>query len=69
MHGKPCGLLDVGGYWEPLLTVLDRAVAEQFARPEHRRMVVVESRPAALLDRFRSYAPPHVGKWIRPAER
>ena len=64
MHDKPCGLLNVAGYFDPLLEFLDRAVAEKFVRDVHRSMVIVESDPAALLSRFESYEPPRVVKWI-----
>ncbi len=64
MHDKPCGLLNIAGYFDPLLEFLDRAVAEKFVREVHRNMVVVESDPAALLVRFEAYEPPRVVKWI-----
>ncbi|MGZ3333027.1 MAG: LOG family protein [Gemmatimonadaceae bacterium] len=64
MHDKPCGLLNVAGYFNPLLEFLDRAVAEKFVREVHRRMVIVESDPATLLTRFEAYEPPRVVKWI-----
>jgi len=64
MHAKPCGLLNVAGYFDPLLAFLDHAVTEQFVREVHRAMVVVESDPAALLARFESYEPPRVVKWL-----
>ena len=64
MHAKPCGLLNVAGYFDPLLEFLDHAVAERFVRDAHRAMVVVESEPAALLSRFESYEPPRVVKWL-----
>jgi uncharacterized protein (TIGR00730 family) len=64
MHAKPCGLLNVAGYFDPLLEFLDHAVTEKFVRDVHRSMVVVESDPAKLLARFESYEPPRVVKWI-----
>jgi uncharacterized protein (TIGR00730 family) len=64
MHDKPCGLLNVAGYFDGLLEFLDRAVTEKFVRDVHRRMVVVESEPADLLARFEAYEPPRVVKWI-----
>jgi uncharacterized protein (TIGR00730 family) len=64
MHDKPCGLLNVAGYFDPLLEFLDRAVAEKFVREVHRNMVVVESDPKLLLARFEAYEPPRVVKWI-----
>jgi len=64
LHAKPIGLLDVSGYYQPLLAFLDRAVAERLLRPEHRGLLVVESDPARLLDRFAEGVPAPVGKWI-----
>ena len=64
MHAKPCGLLNVAGYFDPLLEFLDHAVAEKFVRDVHRAMVIVERDPAALLARFESYEPPRVVKWL-----
>ena len=64
MHDKPCGLLNVAGYFDGLLEFLDRAVDEKFVRDVHRGMVVVESDPADLLARFEAYEPPRVVKWI-----
>jgi uncharacterized protein (TIGR00730 family) len=49
-HSKPCGLLNVRGYFDPLLTFLDRALEEGFISTENRRLVSVESSPAQLLD-------------------
>lgn len=64
MHDKPCGLLNVAGYFDPLLEFLDRAVAEKFVRDVHRKMVIVESDAVELLSRFEAYEPPRVVKWI-----
>ncbi|MGH7652128.1 MAG: TIGR00730 family Rossman fold protein [Gemmatimonadaceae bacterium] len=64
MHTKPCGLLNVAGYFDPLLEFLDHAVAEKFVREAHRAMVIVESDPEKLLARFESYEPPRVVKWV-----
>jgi uncharacterized protein (TIGR00730 family) len=64
LHARPCGLLDVGGYYQPLIAFFDRAVAEGFIRPEHRRLMVVGEEPGALLDRFAAWQPPAVERWI-----
>ena len=64
MHDKPCGLLNIAGYFDPLLEFLDRAVTEKFVREVHRSMVIVESDPRALLAKFEAYEPPRVVKWI-----
>ena len=64
VHEKPCGLFNVAGYFDGLLSFLDRAVEEKFVREVHRSMVIVEHDPQALLDRFENYDPPRVTKWI-----
>lgn len=64
LHHKPCGLLNLEGYWDHLGRHLDHAVAERFLKPQHRRMLVVEEDPIRLLDRLEAYTPPAVPKWI-----
>jgi uncharacterized protein (TIGR00730 family) len=68
-HRKPVGLLNVERFFDPLLTFLDHQVGERFMRPEHRDMLLVESDPEKLLDRFAAYRAPVIEKWIRPDER
>jgi uncharacterized protein (TIGR00730 family) len=65
LHDKPCGLLNVGGYFELLLRFLDEAVAQHLLKPANRSMVLVADDPGMLLDRFESYAVPAETKWIR----
>lgn len=62
-HAKPCGLLNVNGYFDDLLRYLDRAVASGFLRPQHRAMLMVAERPTGLLQQFSSYVPPNGEKW------
>jgi hypothetical protein len=64
IHAKPVGLLNVAGYYDGLTTFLDHAAAEQFLKPQHRGVLIVEQEPVALLDRFASYQPPGVQKWL-----
>jgi len=63
-HAKPCGLLDVSGYYKCMTDHLDRMVEEGFVVPEHRRMVMTSPNPGDLLDMFSNYDPPRVEKWI-----
>lgn len=67
MHAKPCGLLNVSGYYDRLIAFLDHTAAEQFIEPEHRAMILVDEQPAALLDQFAAYQPPRLDKaeWVR----
>lgn len=64
IHAKPCGLLNVAGYYDRLTAFLDHAVAEGFVKIELRDMLVVEERPESLLERFRAYRSPVVEKWL-----
>jgi uncharacterized protein (TIGR00730 family) len=63
-HDKPNGLLNVNGFFDPLVALLDHTIARRFAAPQHRDLVVVENTPAALLDRIAAWTPPPMGdKW------
>jgi uncharacterized protein (TIGR00730 family) len=63
LHGKPCALLDAG-YYDDLVSFLDKAVAAGFVDARNRAMLIVERDPAALFERLASYAPPVVSRWI-----
>jgi uncharacterized protein (TIGR00730 family) len=63
LHRKPCGLLNVAGYYDPLLEMFDRAVTAGFIRPEHRALITEERDPEALLDRLLAAQPPYAEKW------
>jgi hypothetical protein len=63
-HAKPCGLLDVKGYYTCLAEHMDRMVNEGFLVQDHRNMVLTDATPHGLLDQFETYDPPQVDKWI-----
>jgi uncharacterized protein (TIGR00730 family) len=64
IHSKPCGLLNVEGYYDSLIGFLDHVLAEQFVKMHHHAMLIVESNPDKLLDRYVNYQPPVVKHWI-----
>ena len=64
LHAKPCGLLNVEGYYDRLTAFLDHSVEEQFVRATHRRFVLVEQDAETLLDAFAAYRAP---KATRPS--
>ena len=64
LHGKPCALLDVDGFYAGLSAFLEHVVEQKFLRPEHRRILMVEADGRALLAKFRAYVPPELPKWI-----
>ncbi|OFX24306.1 MAG: Rossman fold protein, TIGR00730 family [Anaeromyxobacter sp. RBG_16_69_14] len=64
LHGKPCGLLDVAGYWRSLVAFFEHAVQERFLRPQHRDLLLVAEDPPALLDALAAYEPAAQERWI-----
>jgi uncharacterized protein (TIGR00730 family) len=58
LHVKPCGLLNVLGYYDGLAGMLDHAVAERFLRPENRAIITVEADPGAMVDALAAWQPP-----------
>ena len=68
IHTKSVGLLNVGGFFDPLLRLIDHAIQEQFIKPEHRKLMVVEERPDDLLEQLERHQPPEVRKWLSPEE-
>jgi uncharacterized protein (TIGR00730 family) len=66
-HAKPVGLLNVNGYYDLLLEMLDRAVTEKFLFPEHRASLLSDSDPERLLEAMEKHRHPHeaVKRWMR----
>lgn len=64
LHSKPCALLNVNGFYDPLLRLLDHAIEERFVKPKQRALVLVESDFKVLLDRMAHHRVPHEPKWI-----
>lgn len=68
LHRKPFGLLNVNQFFDQLIGFLDFAVGQQFIRPQHRQMILVDADPDRLLEHFAAYTPPNVSKWISREE-
>jgi uncharacterized protein (TIGR00730 family) len=64
LHAKPCGLLNVNGYYDSLLRFLDTALERRLLRMENRETVLVASDAKSLLDRMQAYTAPAVPKWV-----
>jgi len=64
LHGKPCGLLNVEGYFDLLMAWLDHANAQRFIRDEHRAMVIVQDDLGTLLKSLHDYRAPDVSPLI-----
>ncbi|MCX6305066.1 MAG: TIGR00730 family Rossman fold protein [Bacteroidetes bacterium] len=61
---KPIGLLNLDGFFNPLLQMLDHAVAEKFLRPEHRRMLIIGDNFTRIMNDLEKYQPETAEKWI-----
>jgi len=64
LHRKPCGILNVKGFYDPLLSFFDHALSEGFVREVHRSLILVDEDPERLLDKLIDYKPPVLDKWI-----
>ena len=64
LHAKPCGLFDVHGYYEPLLTLVDRMAAEGFIKEQHKGLVLAAETPEEMLAAMRAYVPVRLPKWV-----
>ncbi len=67
-HQKPCGFLNVEGYYDHLIAFLDHQTGEQFTKKVMRDMVQIADTPEALIDLFKGYEPPSTPKWIKKDE-
>jgi uncharacterized protein (TIGR00730 family) len=68
IHRKPVALLNVLGFYDPLIAFLDQTVTEGFLRAENRQLLVVGNEPAGLLDRLLDYQAPETERWISRSE-
>jgi uncharacterized protein (TIGR00730 family) len=68
VHRKPCGLLNVDGFYDALLAFLAHALEERFLRPAHSEIVMADADPLRLLDRVCAWRSPPVMRWLTPDE-
>ncbi len=64
VHQKPCALLNVAGYYDPLLAMFDHALGEGFLQPVHHGLVLADADPSALLQKMQSWEPPPLKRWL-----
>ncbi|MGC5326371.1 TIGR00730 family Rossman fold protein [Brevibacillus sp. SYSU BS000544] len=63
IHQKPCGLLNINHYYDPLVTLFNHMADQQFLQEKYRSMAVVESDPERLIEKFYTYESPTVKTW------
>lgn len=68
IHAKPCGILNILGFYDGLITFIRHAVSQGFLRPQHLEMLLLDADAASLLARMVAYRPPAVPKWLERGE-
>lgn len=63
-HTKPCGLINVDGYFDLLLSFFDSVASKGFMKPEHREMLLVSKTPEDILNQINAYSALKVEKWV-----
>ncbi|HET6510413.1 MAG TPA: TIGR00730 family Rossman fold protein [Baekduia sp.] len=69
LHRKPIGLLDVDGFWEPLVALLDHMTEQRFVSVDHRQFILHDRDPIALLDAMEAWEAPKVSRWMTEEEQ
>ena len=64
VHAKPCGVLNINGFYDPLLALFNRALADGFLRTEHREFVLADRTGPGVLDKVAQWKPLRIDKWI-----
>jgi hypothetical protein len=62
-HQKPCGVLNINGFFDHLLAFLDKAVEQRFIWPEHRHLLMSDSSIDGLFEQFKNFRAPNIEKW------
>src|SRR5699024_1489298 len=62
-HGKPCGLLNVNHFFDPLIDLLNHTIEQGFMNESYREMIIVSADPKELLEKMADYTPTYVAKW------
>ena len=68
LHKKPLAILNIGGYYDALITLLENMVANGLLKEQNRKMVLISDNIPDLLSQMRNYVAPTVGKWIHKKE-
>ncbi len=65
LHTKPCGVLNVNGYYDHLIAFLNHMVQEQFMKTKNQEMLLIKDNAPQLLEAMAEYQSPKVSKWIK----
>lgn len=64
LHRKPCGLLNINHYFDPIVSMFDVMQREQFMQPKYRTMVITDHTPEGILKQFSNYDAPSVKTYL-----
>ncbi|HEX8288987.1 MAG TPA: TIGR00730 family Rossman fold protein [Pyrinomonadaceae bacterium] len=64
IHQKPCALLNVAGFYDSLIAMIDYSTSRNFIRPEHRALVLVDDKIETLYQKMKDFVPPVLEKWL-----
>ncbi|MFD2131599.1 TIGR00730 family Rossman fold protein [Pseudogracilibacillus auburnensis] len=64
LHQKPCGLLNINHYFDPLVELFNHMTKEQFLQEKYRSMALVDTEPNRLLEKFNVYEPPAIKTYM-----
>lgn len=64
LHHKPCGILNINHYYDPLISLFDQMAQEKFMQEKHRSMVLTDTTAKGILEQFASYSPPSVKQYL-----
>lgn len=62
-HDKPCGLLNVHHFFDPLIAMLDHTIEQGFMNKNYREMIIISQDPEELIEKMDAYRPVHAIKW------
>ena len=65
LHPKPVGLLNINGYYDSLIEMVQKMMDEGFIKPVNKDMLLISKEIDQLLDQMMEYSPPDVPKWIK----
>lgn len=69
LHRKPIALLDVDGFYAPLVALLDHMTTESFISVDHRKFLISDPDPIALLDAMEAWESPKTTRWLQDEEQ
>ena len=64
-HEKPCGILNVCGYFDSIIEFLEHSVNQHFLKQAHREMIMFDENANSMLEQFESYKAPAEPKWMK----